>query len=315
MEVSLFEDLNKQKIINKLAENHEDVILCKSCRYLLEITLDKQISDSESLAESLDFSIEKAQKMNEEILKSNPVNLEEIKSDLTQIEKISSEVALNIEKINQEIRDLELKIQNHNSRQIEEIHHTMRRADNFFEVETRSKVIQEELEYLSSIPVLLRVFHIRVKEKVGSINGLRLGRLDHLQIPWEEINAGWGQCAFLLQTVLEVKRLKSTKINLYPLGAFSRISYKKGDDKRYQLFFSDCNYTNLIVGFNKAQEIFLELVDETQNMLGDKGAPYNIEKGFIGGLPLRFEPNYKERWTQALMFLLQDLNYLLHKVL
>lgn len=315
MEVSLFEDLNKQKTINKLLENEESVILCKSCRFLLEITIDKQIADNEETLVALDSSIDKARGMLSEIEKNYFLIEDNLEAEILAVDKKIHTVTSKIDHYTQEVMKTENKIQECNERQIEEIHYMMKRADNFFELETRSKVIQEELEYLNSKPILLKVFHIKVTEKIGKINELRLGRLDHMPTTWDEINAAWGQTAFLVFTIMSVKNFKSQKINLYPLGTNSRISYKKDDDKRFELYFSDCNYTNLIQGFNRAQEIFLELVEEVQIMLGDKGAPYNIERGQIGGLVIKFEPNYKDRWTQALKFLLQDLNYFLYKIL
>lgn len=315
MEVSLFEDLHKQKIVTKLCETEESVILCKSCKYLFEVTLEKQISDAEEFNKTLDQSIQNAKFLIGDLQALKIEDLDALERENLGLDKEGLVLDAQILRYNQEIAELEKSIVELNKMQIEAIYNMIGRADTFLELETRGKVLQDEAEFLNSKHLILRVFQIDISEKVGSINGMRMGWAENVIISWDEINAAWGQCTFLVYSLFQINGFKSKVINLYPLGAHSRISNKKDDDERFELFFSDYNYTNLIARFNKAQNLFLEIVKEYEELFRDSGAPYSLEKGFIGGLPIIFDPKSKDRWSQALKFLLQDLNYFLHKVL
>lgn len=315
MEVSLFENLHKQKIVSRICNSEEPVILCKSCKYLYEITLEQQISDIEDYNKTLDLSIQNAKILLSDLEAMNKIDIESIEKEILAVDKEGLVVDGQITKLNQEIEKFDQSILELNKMQVEAIYSMVGRADHFLEFETRGKVLQDEAQFIGNSHLLLKVFKIEVNDKVGTINGMRLGRVENVNVEWNEISAAWGQCAFLVYTLFQVNGFKSKIINLYPLGAYSRISSKKDDDERFELFFSDKEYTNLIVRFNKAQNLFLELVKEYEELFRDFGVPYNIGDGSVGGLPISFDLKNKERWSQALKFLLQDLNYFLHKVI
>ena len=64
---------------------------------------------------------------------------------------------------------------------------------------TQAKYINESLSTLTSVNVLDMTFFIWVQDNYGTINGLRLGRLPHEVVEWNEINAAFGQVCLLVQ--------------------------------------------------------------------------------------------------------------------
>lgn len=67
-----------------------------------------------------------------------------------------------------------------------------------FALNTQAKYIGENLSTLTSTNVLDMTFFIWIQENYGTINGLRLGRLPHEVVEWNEINAAFGQVALLV---------------------------------------------------------------------------------------------------------------------
>lgn len=75
-------------------------------------------------------------------------------------------------------------------------------------------------------------FHIHYDGHFGTINGLRLGRLQSFKVEWEEINAGLGQAVLLLDVL--TRRCPSfhfDKFELRPHGSFSFIREKRDKGK------------------------------------------------------------------------------------
>lgn len=66
---------------------------------------------------------------------------------------------------------------------------------------TQIKYANEQLQKLVRVNVLDMTFFIWKDGNYGTINGLRLGRLRHELVEWNEINAAFGQIAFLLQVL------------------------------------------------------------------------------------------------------------------
>lgn len=68
-----------------------------------------------------------------------------------------------------------------------------------FSLTTQAKYINDQLNHLTSVNVLDMTFLIHIQDQYGTINGLRLGRLPHELVEWNEINAAFGQIALLIQ--------------------------------------------------------------------------------------------------------------------
>eukprot|EP01116_Phalansterium_solitarium_P011178 TRINITY_DN2679_c0_g1_i3.p1 TRINITY_DN2679_c0_g1~~TRINITY_DN2679_c0_g1_i3.p1 ORF type:complete len:345 (+),score=53.17 TRINITY_DN2679_c0_g1_i3:94-1128(+) len=67
------------------------------------------------------------------------------------------------------------------------------------------------------------------KSSVATINGFRLGRLPDAQVPWEEINAAWGQAVLLLYIMAKKTTFSFTMYRLRPMGNRSTVETKSGD--------------------------------------------------------------------------------------
>lgn len=80
-----------------------------------------------------------------------------------------------------------------------------------------------QLERLQRTNVYNDAFCIGHDGYFGTINGLRLGRLNNPSVDWPEINAAWGQTALLLATIAEKLGFQFQGYQLKPLGSVSRI--------------------------------------------------------------------------------------------
>lgn len=82
---------------------------------------------------------------------------------------------------------------------------------------------QQQLQRLQRTNVYNDTFCIGHDGYFGTINGLRLGRLQNHHVDWPEINAAWGQTLLLLATVAERLNYTFQGYRLRPVGSTSRI--------------------------------------------------------------------------------------------
>lgn len=95
-------------------------------------------------------------------------------------------------------------------------------------VRQKIREISTHLEIMKQTNVFDDAFHIYHDGHFGTINGLRLGKLPSVNVEWEEINAGFGQCVLLLDVLQS--RCKQFHFDMYELnsmGSFSFIVEKK----------------------------------------------------------------------------------------
>jgi beclin 1 len=134
-------------------------------------------------------------------------------------------------------------------------------------------------------------------------------------VPWEEINAAWGQSVLLLAVLMRRGKFTSRKYELYPCGSFSSIAETKPSSIRYELYGTEANFARLTYYFNKGQECFLDCVHEFSQYVQAQSSfvlPYRIEPGRIGDFSIRYALNAKESWTRALRYMLQTLKALMY---
>lgn len=184
------------------------------------------------------------------------------------------------------------------------------------EISQRLIVADKELDLLKKTNILNDLFYIDQANQVGTINGLRLGRLSTDNVPWEEINAAWGQCTLLLQILMQRCKYVNEDIGLVPMSSFSRIYLLNDPSNRFELFSSEASFSKVNNRFNTAQHMYLVLVKDFIGFLEHQQStninlPYNINDDTIGDMSIKYEPTNKERWTRALRFLLQVLKSLL----
>lgn len=80
-----------------------------------------------------------------------------------------------------------------------------------------------QLEQLQRTNIYNDTFCIGHDGYFGTINGLRLGRLNNPSVEWPEINAAWGQTALLLNTIAEKLGFQFQGYRVRPMGSTSRI--------------------------------------------------------------------------------------------
>lgn len=165
------------------------------------------------------------------------------------------------------------------------------------------------LRRLERYDVCNDVFHIWHDGVLGTINGLRLGRLPSKPVEWIEINAALGHSVLLLATIAERATIEFTRNKLIPRGSFSRVVNMYG--KEYCLYSDGGMFRRR--GFNQALILFLECVDDAcQRAMREEPAlrfPYKMSRGKIGDLPISLGND--EQWSKALKYMLTHLKWLL----
>ena len=179
----------------------------------------------------------------------------------------------------------------------------------------------EQLNRLKKTNVLNSTFHIWHNGHFGTINGLRLGRLQTVPVEWAEINAAWGQTVFLLSTLARFTGIEFERYRLVPYGNQSFLEPLEGKRKLLPLYssaglriFTDSKFDTAMVGFLDCMnqlKVHIEKTSQPHFML-----PYSIDKDKIGDANKEFysiktQFNTQERWTKALKFLLTNLRWAL----
>lgn len=170
-----------------------------------------------------------------------------------------------------------------------------------------------ELNRLKRTNVLNDMFHIAQDGAFGTINKFRIGRLPEQPVPWDEINAAWGQACLLLDALIKKCNIPMTQYRLQPRGSYSVIQ-AAGDV--LELYSSDGGLTRFFSDrrFDQAMTAFLGcLKDVTKFLQKDPTMrlPFKIEGDKVGGFSVRVQFNQDERWTKALKFMLTDLKWII----
>ena len=186
MDVSFYEDMKKSQALAKIMDSEEPQILCKFCREKFEDYIKLQIADAEKESNLLDKSILECQK---QILELESIDEFDVITEIQLLAKSNDDALIDIIKCQQIIEELnqEYTLLLENEKIIE--YNILTEYDNTLENSIRNCVINSEIQFLSSKSLLLRVFYISSFGKFGTINKMRLGRLDYEMVPWDEINA------------------------------------------------------------------------------------------------------------------------------
>ncbi|CAE7431680.1 Atg6 [Symbiodinium natans] len=172
-----------------------------------------------------------------------------------------------------------------------------------------------ELTRLRKTNVLNEMFHISQDGPFGTINGFRMGRLPEQPVPWEEVNAAWGQACLLLDALVKKAKLPTaqSQYRLVPRGSHSTI---KVGGKDFELYGCDGGLSSFWAAsqFGSAMHAFLCFMQEVVSFLQRSAPlqlPFKIERDKVGGCSVKGSQFDQERWTKALKFLLMDLKYLI----
>ncbi|PLW09748.1 hypothetical protein PCASD_22589 [Puccinia coronata f. sp. avenae] len=191
-------------------------------------------------------------------------------------------------------------------------------------VTTRYRNDQNELAKLKATNVYKDAFCIGCETGVGTINGLRLGRLPDVPVEWVEINAAWGHTALLLQTLCKRMKFTLDGFRLIPMGSFSRIERTKGDKSCLELFGSDDFALARMLHnrrFDSAMVDFLECMRQVSEQVIRRNPqtkiPFRVHKDKIGEASIKLSFSSDEAWTSALrhvLFTLKIMNAALDHV-
>lgn len=177
----------------------------------------------------------------------------------------------------------------------------------------------------------------------GTINGLRLGRLQDRSVDWAEINAAWGQTCLLLATVAEKLGYTFQGYRLSPMGSTStieRLEYPQTTsandpshpvkprvtvlelyctgDLPLGLGFLHRRFDNAMVAFLDCLRQLGEYVEHVPaqgpdgNVAQGLRMPYEIRKDKIHDASIKLGGfNQEEQWTKACKYTLTCCKFLL----
>lgn len=189
-------------------------------------------------------------------------------------------------------------------------------------VDYQLQYMTEQLDRLKKTNVLNSAFHIWHNGHFGTINGLRLGRLQTVPVEWSEINAALGQAALLLITLARHAGATFVRYSVVPYGNQSFVVSLEGKKKKHHLplyssaglrIFADSKFDLGLVGY-------LDCLDQLKQHIelnsGSRFAlPYSIAKDRIGNgkeyYSVKTQFNTLEQWTKALKFVLTNLRWAL----
>jgi len=213
--------------------------------------------------------------------------------------------------------------------------------------------MDKERERLSQIKPLTDAFHIWYAGPFGTISGFRLGRTSEIPVPWDEVNAAWGQCALLLRVMAGMWGFNFKKHRILPLGCTSCImegptSYPLYGPPKVKIGVSLAwRYDHGMVCFlNCLKEFATFLADHcggaattgkpkgssgggsgsgsgglfhgqegTGGTIGGLELPFPIDGDRINGTTIRLSLNREKTWTQALKYMLANLKATMHWML
>lgn len=169
-----------------------------------------------------------------------------------------------------------------------------------------------ELNRLQKTNVLNDMFHIAHHGQFGTINRFRMGKLPDNSVPWEEINAAWGQACLLLDALTKKCGVPMGQYRLLPRGSFSAI---QAGGEVLQLHCNDGGLKSFFNNrhFDLAMMAFLDCLKDVVKFLQrdpKMRLPFAIESDKVGGFSVRVLFNPQERWTKALKFMLTDLKWM-----
>ncbi|ETO63440.1 hypothetical protein, variant 1 [Phytophthora nicotianae P1976] len=187
--------------------------------------------------------------------------------------------------------------------------------------------------------ILTDMFIIGYDGAFGTINQFRMGQSASLALEWNEINAAFGECALLLQTLANMVGLEFSDFKIVPLGSFSKIIRTSNLRMEYCLYvvllwrqrgtsvLIVLNWSFLPCRHGSDQQNFAEShfnlgLGAWITCLGQLMAfvrardpsirlPYKVAKHSIGGYSILFLKNKHKEWTKALKYALTNLKWLL----
>ncbi|KNC81504.1 hypothetical protein SARC_06170 [Sphaeroforma arctica JP610] len=204
-----------------------------------------------------------------------------------------------------------------------EVNEVQRQVTDFVQtsaqVHTNHQHVLHTLERLKRTNIYNDAFHIWADVRgFGTINELRLGRSAHVQVPWEEINAAWGQAVLLLDTLASHIGLTFSLFRLHPQGSRSRLE-RLDNGQHLDLWLSSGLQVFKTASYDQAMVAYLNCLHDLSKRIEVMDQRFKLpyeqtpsQKDKIGGASIkRGLPNTDEKWTKACKFTLTNLKWCL----
>ncbi len=193
--------------------------------------------------------------------------------------------------------------------------------DDYRSLDCKLRYAQSQLERLRKMNVFNATFNIWHTGHFATINGFRLGRLPSVPVEWAEINAAWGQTAFLLSSLARAVGMEGgfQRYQIVPYGNYSYIKVLS-DGKSLPLHGSggfrmifDSRFDSAMAAFLDCLQQFADEVERQggfslpYEMVVDKGKIRDNNTGQYYSVKLQF--NSEDSWTKALRYMLTNLKW------
>lgn len=170
----------------------------------------------------------------------------------------------------------------------------------------------QRLNLLCHTIVLEDAFRIGHNGFVGTVNGMRLGKLPSAPVDWAEINCAWGYIALLLNGISKAMPGMHFKTKLMLVGNTSCV------------VLEDCNILTLyndgskLFGAKRLDEAVAEVLKIVNHMSefcsgNDKDFffPYFIGTDKVGKFPIKFQSKDDIGLSEGMKCLLTDIKFIL----
>ncbi|TYZ59450.1 hypothetical protein PybrP1_012789 [[Pythium] brassicae (nom. inval.)] len=174
--------------------------------------------------------------------------------------------------------------------------------------------IERQIASIQRINILADLFAISHNGPYATINSFRVGQVASAPVEWNEINAGLGEAALLLQTLANHIGLEFADFKIVPLGSFSKIVRFTNLRMEYSLHGSDQDNfaeSHFNLGLGAWITCLRQLLAAVASADPTFRAPYKISKHAINGHSVLFLKNKQTEWTKALKYALTNLKWLL----
>ncbi|EFC37502.1 predicted protein [Naegleria gruberi] len=319
--ITIGEDLKKN---TKLSTLINDLYLCNTCMTDLFGGLSEEIEQLELECKLYDEKLKKSKKFDTNgMYKKYMKEMDELRNEELVLREQVNVIQNDRHRIGRNITSLqtEYNTQQESEKNYWKIYFQFIHNNQFLAEENRrkSQLIDKEDKIRRKSP-LAGMFHLWYEGSYGTINGLRMGRLRHDPVSWEEINAAWGLAVLLLDlTAQQLNNFKFTKYKLVPKASCSSIKELESGDK-YDLFFSS---TRNIQSFNEGMKCFLFCLEELCQHIGIVVPGSSIgtrlivkaDEGKIQDLSMLYSVEREYEWTKALKYLIINLKFVQKNVI
>jgi len=307
-------------------ESQVDQPVCEDCVSRVLLELDQRYKDALQQEKHYQKSLLELEQRPLE-----PTDDEAFQLEIEQFEQTELELRAQLQELSEERSSLnaELEVVRETTAAVEEQEYRYWRDLNEYLIEyerfvdqkdslaQRIEVTQTKLQDLQRTDIFDECFHIALADQrncFGTINGFRMGTTSQIKVPWNEINAAWGQAALLLFTLAKQCAFHFSTYDIVPKGSFSYML--RQSDKYHCELHAQGNRFSLVANrrYDKGMQFFTENLTEMCTWMARNDPhfrlPLRMEADKIGGKSIKFQFNSDDAWTEGMAALLVNLQYL-----